>query len=190
MNMPKSKIIIFCAPSGSGKTTIAKKMQELFPVLCPSVSATNRLPRVNEIDGKDYHFISTEDFKKKIDSDEFVEWEEVYENILYGTLKSEINRIQELEKIPLFDIDVKGAMNLKKMYGNSALVIFIKVPFDLLKERLISRKTETKETFDKRINRVKEEMEFENLADVVVTNINLQDAVNDCQKIINNFLKV
>jgi len=188
--MPNNKMIIFCAPSGSGKTTIAKKMMELFPILFPSISATSRPPRTNEIDGIDYHFVSIEEFKKKINQGEFIEWEEVYENIFYGTLNSEISRLQDLGKIPLFDIDVKGAVSLKKIYGNLALVIFIKVPLDLLRERLISRNTETKEDFEKRINRVKEEMKFEGFADKVVVNINLQEAINECQKIISDFLKI
>lgn len=187
--MANNKIIIFCAPSGSGKTTIAKKMRELFPILSSSISVTSRPSRANEMDGIDYHFVSIEEFKKKISQGEFIEWEEVYENIFYGTLKSEISRLQDLGKIPVFDIDVKGAMNLKKVYGDLALVIFIKVPFDLLKDRLISRNTETKEDFEKRINRVKEEMKFENLADKVVVNINLPNAIDECQKIISDFLK-
>lgn len=188
--MSNNKIIIFCAPSGSGKTTISKKMRELFPILSPSVSATSRPPRANETNGVDYHFVSIEEFKNKINQGEFIEWEEVYENIFYGTLKSEVSRLQDLGEIPLFDIDVKGAVNLKKIYGNLALVIFIKVPLDLLKERLISRNTETKEDFEKRINRVKEEMKFEDLSDKVVVNINLQEATNECQKIISDFLKI
>ena len=188
--MSNDKIIIFCGPSGSGKTTIVKRIKELFPMISASVSATSRSRRLNEIDGIDYHFISIEEFKKKIERGEFVEWEKVYEGQFSGTLKSEVSRIRDLGKIPLFEIDVKGAMNIKKMYGNSALVIFIKVPFDLIKERLISRKTETQETFDNRINRAKEEMKFESLADKVVVNINLQDAINECQNIINNFIKV
>ncbi len=188
--MSNNKIIIFCAPSGSGKTTIVKKMKELFPMLSASVSATSRSRRPNEIDGVDYYFISNEEFKDKIQKEEFIEWEEVYEGQFSGTLKSEVSRIQESGKNPLFEIDVKGAMNLKKMYGDSALVIFIKVPFDLLKERLISRNTETSETLKKRIDRVKEEMKYEHLSDKVVMNINLQEAIEECQKIINNFITI
>jgi len=187
--MNKNKIIIFCAPSGSGKTTIAKKMREVFSLLSPSISATSRSPRANETDGVDYHFISIEEFKNKINNEEFIEWEEVYENIFYGTLKSEVERLQNLGKIPVFDIDVKGAMSLKKIYGNLALVIFIKVPFDLLRERLLLRKTETREDLQKRMNRVKEEMKFENLADRVVVNIELQEAIKECEKIIGDFIK-
>jgi len=188
--MDTNKIVIFCAPSGSGKTTIAKKMLDFFPVLYSSISATNRLPRANETNSVDYHFISTEEFKNKIQKEEFIEWEEVYKDRFYGTLKSEISRLQSLKKIPLFDIDVKGAMNLKKIYGEFALVIFIKVPIDILKERLLSRNTETNETLDMRMNRVAEEMQFENLADKVVLNINLEDAINECQQIIKKFLEI
>jgi guanylate kinase len=188
--MNTNKIIIFCAPSGSGKTTIARKMLDSFSVLYPSISATNRPPRANEVDGVDYHFVSTQEFKDKIDKGEFVECEEVYGNRFYGTLKSEISIIQGLGKIPLFDIDVKGAMNLKKVYGDLALVFFIKVPVDILKERLLSRNTETQETLDIRMNRVNEEMKFENLADKVVLNINLEDAVSECRKIISDFLGI
>jgi guanylate kinase len=188
--MTTNKIIIFCAPSGSGKTTIVKKIKEIFPMLSASVSATSRKPRSNEIDGVDYYFISNEDFKKKIEEEKFIEWEEVYSGQFSGTLKSEVSRIQESGKNPLFEIDVKGAMNLKKMYGDSALVIFIKVPYDILKERLISRNTETGENLKKRLDRVKEEMEFEHLADRVIVNINLQDAIEECKKIISNFIGI
>lgn len=184
------KIIVFCAPSGSGKTTIVQKMLSTFSVLALSVSATNRPPRTNESEGVDYYFISTEEFKNKISQGEFVEWEEVYKGRFYGTLKEEISKLQKSGKTPLFDIDVKGAMNLKKAYGNNALVIFIKVPLDLLKERLLSRNTETNATLDMRMSRVAEEMEFEKLADEVVLNIDLEEAINKCQKIISDFLVI
>ena len=184
-----NKIIIFCAPSGAGKTTITKRVMELFPQLSFSISATSRPPRGEEKDGIDYYFISKEDFKKKARLGEFLEWEEFYHGTLYGTLKEEVYRIQNLGKIPVFDIDVKGAVNLKKIYKDLAILIFIKAPIEMIKERLILRNTETKEAIEMRLERVKEEMTYESRSDRVVENIDLDKAVNDCKEIIEEFIR-
>jgi len=184
-----NKIIIFCAPSGAGKTTIVKKVMELFPQLSFSVSATSRVRRESEKDGVDYYFLKLEEFKRRVRDGDFLEWEEFYNGTLYGTLKSEISRIQNLGKIPVFDIDVKGAVNLKKIYGSLALIVFIKAPIEIIRERLLARKTETAETLEMRLNRAKEEMTYESRADKVVLNIDLEKAVNDCKEIIEEFIK-
>jgi guanylate kinase len=184
-----NKIIIFCAPSGAGKTTIAHAMLDIFPELEFSISATSRPSRGKEEEGVDYYFLQPDEFKKKVRSGDFLEWEEFYNGTLYGTLKEEVFRIQNLGKIPVFDIDVKGAMNLKKIYGDMALVIFIKAPIEVIKERLLARKTETAETLELRIQRSKEEMTYENRADKVIENIDLNKAISDCKKVMEDFIK-
>jgi len=183
------KMIIFCAPSGSGKTTIAHAILDIFPNLSFSISATSRLCRDNEKDGVDYYFLKPDEFKKKIINGDFLEWEEFYNGTFYGTLKEEIFKIQNSGKIPVFDIDVKGALNLKKQYGKSALVIFIKVPIEIIKDRLLTRKTETIETLNLRLERIKEEMGYEKIADEVVENIELDKAIDECKKIVEDFIK-
>lgn len=182
------KIIVICAPSGSGKTSISKKVMESFPVLSFSVSATTRDPRGLEQDGIDYYFLSPQDFKEKLSRNEFAEWEEVYADKFYGTLKSEIDRLHEDKRVPILDIDVKGAQSIKKIYGEEALVIFIKAPLEEIKKRLSERGTETPEQIQMRLNRVMEELTYEDKCDVTVENIDLEKAVEDCKNIINNFL--
>lgn len=189
MIIPSNKIIIFSAPSGSGKTTITKEVIKKLPLLSLSVSATNRDKRAGEEDGVDYHFLSTEQFKEKVVSGDFIEWEEVYPGRFYGTLKYEIERLVKKNKIPVFDIEFKGATNLKKMYGDNALIIFIKVPIDTIKDRLIARGTETEATLQARIDRFKQEMTYEREADIVVENIYLEKAIDESVNIINDFLK-
>lgn len=187
-------MIIICAPSGAGKTTIIKKILSLRNDLEFSISATNRKIRPNEIDGKDYYFFTTEDFKKKIINNEFIEWEEVYENVFYGTLKSEIERISKLGKHIIFDVDVVGAVNIKKLYTNNALLIFIMPPdIQTLKERLLKRSTDTLETINKRVAKASREIDYykQNIKwfDKTVINDKLDDAVNQINNCINNFLK-
>ncbi len=183
------KIIIFCAPSGSGKTTITQGVIKIIPALSFSVSATNREKRPYEGNGVDYLFLSTKEFKEKINKGDFIEWEEVYAERFYGTLKSEIEKMVNNNKTPVFDIEFKGATNLKKIYGDNALVIFVKVPLETIKERLINRNTETKDTLEKRLQRFKQEMEYESHADVVIENIDLEKAINDSVDVISRFLK-
>ena len=143
----EGKLLIFCAPSGSGKSTIVQHLKKGMPELAFSISATSRNPRQGELDGREYHFISPELFREKIKKDEFIEWEEVYQDQYYGTLKSEVDRIWSKGQHALFDIDVLGGQNLKKEYGDKALSIFVKPPsLAILEERLRSRGTDDEES--------------------------------------------
>lgn len=185
------KAIIFSAPSGSGKTTIVKHLLEKNPDLGFSISASTRDKRGRtEQNGKDYYFLTPHDFKKKIDNDEFVEWEEVYEGNFYGTLKSEVERIWEEGKNVIFDVDVKGGLNLKKFFGNKALAIFVKVPsLEVLKERLHDRGTETPESLSRRLFKAEFEMGFSDKFDVVLLNQNLEKSLAEAQRLYDDFKK-
>ena len=184
------KMILFTAPSGAGKTTIVRHLLEEFDFLDFSISATNRKKRKHEEAGKDYYFLSTKKFKSLIDDDAFVEWEEVYENQFYGTLKSEIERIWDAGKHIIFDIEVKGAQNIKNAYGDKALAIFIKPPsLKALIDRLKSRKTEDEKSLKKRIARAKKELKYENKFDKVVVNDDLDVAVKDAQSLLETFFE-
>jgi len=186
--MPSTKLIIISGPSGCGKTTIAHKILEKYPELMFSVSATTRSRRDSEINGKDYYFITKKEFEEKIHKNELIEWEQIY-NDYYGSLKSEVEKAFSLEKSILFDVDVKGALSIKKKYPNHAVSIFIKPPsVDLLIERLKKRGTETKETLTKRIERVSMELQHIKDFDYCVTNDNLEDAVTKVDNIIAKFL--
>lgn len=184
------KVIVITAPSGAGKTTIKNEIFKVFPNLGFSVSATNREKRDGEIEGADYFFLTTEAFRVKVDAGEFLEWEEVYPGRFYGTLNNEIQRLFNDGKIPVFDIDVKGAMTIKKKFNDNALVVFIHVPIDILKQRLISRGTETEDSLAKRIDRYTEEMKYMDKCDVVIENIDLRKAINDTKVVIDDFLKL
>jgi guanylate kinase len=187
---PKKKLIIITAPSGAGKTSIVKKLMNTDLPLGFSVSACTRKQRAGEKNGKDYYFISTEDFLHKIANHEFAEFEEVYAGSYYGTLKSEIQRIwNEENKSVLFDIDVQGALRLKNNFGETALTIFIKPPsFEILVERLTQRNTESEESLKKRIDKASLELTFESKFDVVIENIVLEDAFMEAKNIIHKFL--
>jgi guanylate kinase len=183
------KAIIFSAPSGSGKTTIVKHLLTNNPDLGFSISASTRDKRGRtEQNGKDYYFLSPTDFRKKIDNNEFVEWEEVYEGNFYGTLKSEIDRIWREGKNVIFDVDVKGGLNLKKYFGDKALAIFVKVPsIEVLKERLHDRGTETSESLSRRLFKAQFEMGFSDKFDVVLVNETLEKSLKEAQKLYDNF---
>ncbi len=186
--MLKGKIFVISAPSGTGKTTIIKKIMEIFPQLTFSISATTRERRSFEVDGKDYFFISEEDFKNKIENDEFVEWEKFYD-YFYGTLKSFVNKKLEENNSLIFEVDVKGALNIKKCYPESVL-IFIEPPsIETIKERLTRRNTESAEDFIKRIERADLEMSFKDKFDYSVLNLDLEVAINEVKNIIENKLK-
>ena len=185
--MNSGKIVIFCAPSGSGKTTITKRMMMLFPQLAFSISATSRAPRGTERDGIDYHFVSKEEFKAMIEADEFVEWEAFYDNY-YGTLKREVERLAGEGKIPVFDIDVKGAWRVKQLFGDRVLMVFIKAPTETIIARLKGRATDTPEAIQVRIDRFPEELTYESKADVVIENIDLEKAVADTKEALTKFL--
>lgn len=187
-----SKLIIISAPSGAGKTTIVKEiMKNQNLQLMFSCSATNRQPRQNEINGKDYFFLTSENFKQKINNNEFIEWEEVYKDQFYGTLKSEIQRIANLNKNIIFDVDVKGGINIKKQYPENSLSIFIEPPsIEELKKRLENRGSETAETINKRIQKAQYEITFANKFDLIVTNDILEIAINQVNTAIENFISL
>lgn len=183
------KIIIVSAPSGAGKTTTVKHLLQQNFGLEFSVSATSRQPRPGETNGKDYYFIPESEFRQKIENREFLEWEEVYEGILYGSLKSEVNRILNLGKSVIFDVDVVGGLNIKKFYGNDALAIFITPPsVEELEKRLKKRSTETEEKINTRIAKAKKEMEFAGQFDVIIVNDVLSTALADAEKAVARFL--
>lgn len=183
-------MIIFSAPSGSGKTSIVRKLLEQNNDLGFSISACTRTRRHNEVDGRDYYFISPEDFKKKIVEDAFLEWEEVYQDNYYGTLKSEVERLWSLEKHVVFDVDVQGGLRLKDYFGNKALAVFVGVPsLADLKMRLQARRTESEETLNRRLGKATQEMQFEEQFDVTVVNQDLEDAVEEAQSLYENFIK-
>lgn len=184
------KLIVFSSPSGAGKTTIVKHLLKTFDNIKFSISACTRPMRNGEVDGKDYYFLSPETFKAKIANDEFVEWEEVYPNSFYGTLKSEIERIWATGNHVIFDIDVKGALNIKKIYGDKALTIFVKAPsLEILEERLKGRATESSNTLTERLGRAKLEFSYEKNFDCVVLNDNLDDAIIKAQNLVSDFFK-
>ncbi|MGB3075581.1 MAG: guanylate kinase [Chitinophagales bacterium] len=183
------KLIVITAPSGAGKTTIARHLLDSYPMLEFSVSATTRQRRPDEVHGRDYYFLSEEQFRQRIDNESFVEWEEVYKGTFYGTLKDEIESIWKSGKDVLFDVDVKGAINLKKQYGEQALTLFIKPPsIEILLERLRSRATETQERIEERITKAQSELQFESYFDETIVNDSLPDALRQAIAITDKFL--
>jgi guanylate kinase len=187
----KQKFFIFSAPSGSGKTTIVKHLLSKYQNLGFSISACTRDRRGrNEMHGKDYYFLSIEDFKQRIDNDEFVEWEEVYPGGYYGTLKSEIERLWSEGKHVVFDVDVKGGLKLKKYFGEDALAVFVKAPSEeAIKERLIARGTETEDSLSKRLYKIKFEMSFQNQFDIILVNDDLTTTLQRAEELFEGFLK-
>ena len=192
MNDGNGKLIVFSAPSGSGKTTIVQhllRQEELK--LDFSISATSREPRGDEVDGKDYYFLSLEDFKKKIKADEFLEWEEVYRDNFYGTLKSEIERIWSEGKHVIFDIDVVGGLDIKNIYPEKTLAVFVKPPsIEELKIRLKKRKTETPEKINMRIAKASIELATAPQFDFIIENNNLEVALEEAYHLVANYVGV
>lgn len=189
MSEPSQKIIIITAPSGSGKTSITRYLMQKFPQLSFSVSATTRLPRPKEQNGVDYYFLTTEAFKSKIDAEEFIEYEMVYQGVYYGTLKTEMNRIWNNLQVPVLDIDVKGAMNVMRLYPGKTLSLFIEPPsLEELENRLKKRGTETSDSLLKRITKASEEMAYKKEFDVVIVNDVLEIACNQAEQSVNCFL--
>jgi len=183
------KLFIFSAPSGSGKTSIVKAILQKSPFLDFSISCTTRPPRADEMDGKDYHFISVEQFQQLIRDDAFAEWEMVYEGRYYGTLKSEIQRIHYTGKHVVFDVDVEGGLNLKKLYGLDALAFFIKPPsLAVLEERLRARNTESEDMLRIRLEKARKELAYASYFDMVILNDKLEEAVEEALKHIQAFL--
>lgn len=183
------KVLIFSAPSGSGKSTIVNHILGLHPEIEFSISAASRAPRGNEQNGKEYWFMSTEDFRRKIDEDAFVEYEEVYPGSYYGTLKSEVDRIWGKGHVIIFDVDVKGGVNLKKYFGDSALSVFIQAPsIEALHERLVGRGTDSPEAIEKRVAKAAEEMLYADRFDHVLVNDDLAKAYAEAETLVDNFL--
>lgn len=184
-----NKVVIFSAPSGSGKTTLVKYVLEQFPQLEFSISCTTRRPRGTEQDGIDYHFLSPDQFRQKIAENAFVEFEEVYTDQYYGTLKSEVERIWATGKTVIFDVDVKGGVSLKKYFGGQALSVFIMPPsVEELERRLISRGTDDAATIATRVAKAGEEMLFQEQFDCVVVNAELDNAKYEIKTLISDFL--
>ena len=183
------KVIIFSAPSGSGKSTLIGHLLKRIPNMEFSISATSRKPRPGEENGREYYFLSHDEFKQKVAEDKFVEWVEVYQGTCYGTLKSEIERIWQKGNVVIFDVDVLGGVSLKKIFGDKALSVFIQPPsIEVLEQRLRNRNTETEESLRKRIERAEMELQYSNQLDVVVVNDDLETAINETETIVNNFL--
>ena len=187
--MHQGKAIIFSAPSGSGKTTIVKRLVQLNPDLEFSISACTRDRRGRqEENGKDYYFLSPEEFKQKIDNQEFVEWQEVYSGNFYGTLKQEVDRIWASGKNVIFDVDVKGGLNLKQYFGDRGLAIFVKVPsLEILEQRLRSRGTESEDSISRRLFKAQFEMGFEDQFDVTLLNEDLDTSIDEAQTLYRSF---
>jgi len=185
MNL-KPNIFIFSAPSGAGKTTIVKAILKNNPNLQFSISATTRPIRTNETNGKDYYFLSIEDFKNKMTTNELLEWQEVYPDRFYGTLKSEIERITNNNHYPIFDVDVKGGINLKKLFGNQSLSFFIQPPsIEILQQRLIARGTDSQADIKQRIAKATYELTFANQFDKIIINDDLNKAILEVENYIN-----
>jgi len=190
LKLDDGKCIIVSAPSGAGKTTIVRHLLSLGLGLEFSVSACSREKRNHEVEGKDYYFLDTEVFKTKIGYNEFLEWEEVYPNQFYGTLRSEIQRIWDKDNLVIFDVDVVGGLNLKKIFGDQALAIFVMPPsVEVLATRLRSRDTESKEKINLRLQKAEVELETAHRFDKVVVNDDLIHALGDAERLISDFIE-
>lgn len=187
----QGRLIVFSAPSGSGKTTIVHHLLEQEELnLDFSISATSRARRGKEVDGRDYYFISPEEFKAHIDRDDFVEWEEVYTDNYYGTLKSELSRIWNEGKHAIFDIDVVGGLRIKEKYPERTLSVFVKAPsLEEMERRLRARKTDSEEKIRERIAKARREMEFARQFDVVLVNDDLESAKKEAVELVRSFIE-
>jgi guanylate kinase len=186
----EGKLIIFSAPSGAGKTTLVRHLLSTDLPLAFSVSATSRPPRSGEVHGKDYYFLTEEEFKQKIEEDAFLEWEEVYPGRYYGTFISELHRIWQHGKHVIFDVDVIGGLNIKKKFPNNSLAVFVKPPsYETLKERLKCRNTESDESYKSRIEKAAYELTFAERFDISIVNDNLEVSKSEALKIVTGFLK-
>ena len=188
--MKKGKLLIFSAPSGSGKTTLVNHLMHEIPNLAFSVSATTRAPRGEEQNGVEYYFMSLEEFKQRVENDEFLEWQEVYPGRCYGTLKAVVEQMQEKGCHVAFDVDVVGGTNIKKFYGDEALSVFIQAPsIEVLRERLVNRQTDSMEEIEKRLAKADWEMNFaQGKFDVTIINDDLETAKADILKAVLDFL--
>ena len=185
----KGKLIVFTAPSGAGKTTLVKHLLKMIDNLSFSVSATTRPCRENETHGKDYYFLTKEAFEEKLKNGDFLEHQEVYDGNFYGTLIEEVNRLLKLGNHVIFDVDVEGALNIKKHYGDQALTVFVQAPsIDVLRERLMRRNSESSETLKARVEKARLENTYSSRFDKVVINDVLEIAKADAYSIAKNFL--
>ncbi len=183
------KAILFSAPSGCGKTTIIRELMQYFDCFDFSISATSRLPRGDEQDGRDYYFLSHDEFMRRVEAGDFLEWEEVYAGTCYGTLKSEVQRIWDSGRAIVFDVDVNGGCNIKRYFGADALSIFVMPPsIEVLEQRLRSRGTDSEESIVKRLSRSAEELKQAPLFDVTIVNDDLRRAVDEAREVIERFL--
>jgi guanylate kinase len=191
LNTVGQKMIIVSAPSGAGKTTIVKHLLHTFPQLGFSISATSRKLRPGETNGREYYFVDAEEFKTMIDTGKLLEWQEVYPGSFYGTPVSEVDRISQNGQFPIFDVDVVGGLNIKKMFGQQALAVFIRPPsYEILESRLRARATESEESLRKRLDKVKWELTFEKDFDCVITNNVLEDSFRQAESLVRNFLQI
>lgn len=184
------KILIFSAPSGAGKTTLVRHLLGRPQLnLAFSVSACTRKPRMHEVDGRDYHFLSPDEFRRRVQNNEFLEYEEVYTDMFYGTLKSEVQRLVDEGKNVIFDVDVKGGLNIKKYYGDKALSVFVKPPsLEALQQRLMSRQTESEDKLKQRLGKAVYEMTYEKYFDKVIINDTLEHALAESEALVQSFL--
>jgi guanylate kinase len=189
--MPTGKMIIFSAPSGSGKTTIVRHLLKTFPdKIAFSISATSRAKRGVEVNGKDYYYLTLDEFKQKIANQEFLEWEEVYADTYYGTLREEVEKIWAKGQAVIFDIDVEGGLNLKQQFKDKALAVFVMPPsIKILEERLRSRQTDSPESIARRISKAEKELKTSELFDVFILNETLELACEKAEKVVLEFLK-
>ena len=185
-----NKVLIFSAPSGAGKSTIVGHILGIWKdTMELSISATSRAPRGTEQNGREYHFVSPDEFRRLISEDSFVEYEEVYKDHFYGTLKSEVERIWAAGHVIIFDVDVKGGVNLKKYFGEKALSIFIKAPsVETLRQRLVKRGTDSPEAIAERVEKASQEMEYAPQFDYVLINDDLATAFGEVEKVVEDFL--
>ncbi len=185
----QAKLILFCGPSGSGKTSIVQHLLKTFPQLSFSVSATTRAKRNGEEHGKDYYFISVDEFRERIQNDEFLEWEEVYVNGFYGTLRSEVERIAALGKIAIFDVDVEGGIHIKGRFGDNLLDVFVRPPnVEDLRKRLVARATETPDSLEIRVQKAELELTYNDRFSHVIVNHKLEDAFAEAEKMVSEFI--
>ncbi len=185
----QGKLLLFCGPSGSGKTTIVRHLLDTDPRLAFSISATTRPKRETETDGVDYHFISVNEFKRRIDAGEFVEWEEVYKDRFYGTLRSEVDRLWRENKVVVFDVDVEGGLQLKKTFGELLLAVFVMPPsVEALHQRLTARQSETPESLKARVAKAEHELTYAFRFDRVIVNDTLEHALEEAKQVVAGFV--
>lgn len=184
------KLVLFCGPSGSGKTTIVHHLMSTNPKMRFSISATTRERRASEVDGKDYYFLTPDEFRRRIEKGDFLEWEEVYPDRYYGTLKSEVERILNEGNIALFDVDVEGGLQIKKHFGRQLLDVFVMPPsVDELHRRLVARATESEDSLFKRLSKAEKELHYAFRFNNVIVNTVLEDAKREAELMVNHFLQ-